>query len=122
MNPRLVKDLNWVSLKKVFLNKINLLFLKMDSIENSAEIKAFINDYRQLFWYTPEAEKERISHELLVETILNYGDMEAVKRLFEVMGINEAAKVFFAATGRKKLNYFPEIHHFFTLVFKRYAQ
>jgi hypothetical protein len=52
----------------------------MERIENSAEIKAFINEYHQLFWYTPEAEKEQISHELLVETILNYGNMEAVKK------------------------------------------
>ncbi len=94
----------------------------MDKIENSAEIKALINEHRHLFWYIAELEKELISHELLVETILNYGDMNAVRKLFRIMGINEAAKVFFAATGRKKLNYFPEIHNFFTLVFKQYAQ
>jgi len=29
--------------------------------------------------------------------------------------------VFFRAAGRKKLNYYPEIHHFFSLLFKRHA-
>ncbi len=108
--------------KPLFLDKISGVALKMDKIENSPEIRALINEYHHLFWYIPEKEKENISHELLVETILNYGDMNAVKKLFGIMGINETAKVFFTATGRKKLNYFPEIHNFFTLFFKRYAQ
>lgn len=38
--------------------------------ENTPEIKAFIRQNRALFWYTPEKEKENISHELLVEYLV----------------------------------------------------
>jgi hypothetical protein len=89
--------------------------------ENTPEIKTFIKEYSYLFWYTPENGKENISHEFLVETILNYGDLEAVKKLFKIMGIKNVAKVFFSLEGRKKLNYFPEIYNFFSLYLKRYA-
>ncbi len=88
---------------------------------NGSEIKSLIQEYEHLFWYTPEAEKENISEELLVENILNYGDIEAVKKLFLVLGKKKTAKIFFNAKGRKKLNYYPEIHNFFTLYFNKYA-
>ena len=88
---------------------------------NSPKIKEYIKEYKDLFWYTPEDKKEDISEELLVETILNYGDLVAVKKLFSIMGIKETAKVFFNADGRKKLNYYPEIYNYFSLFFKRHA-
>ena len=88
---------------------------------NSPEIKAFIRENSALFWYTPEDKKEEISPEFLVETILNYGSMEDVKKLIKILGIKEMAKVFFNATGRKKLNYYPEIYNYFKLFFRKYA-
>jgi len=88
---------------------------------NSPEIKEFIKENNSLFWYTPEKEKENISEELLVETILNYGDMEAVKRLFSIMSTGKVAIVFFGLQGRKKLNYYPEIYNFFSLYLKKNA-
>lgn len=81
----------------------------------------YINEHAALFWYTPEAKKKDISDSLLVETILNYGSMEDVKALFSLMGMDKVAKVFFSAQGRQKLNYFPQIYNFFTLVFNRYV-
>ena len=90
-------------------------------MNHSPEIKAFIREHSALFWYTPEDKKEEISEELLVEMILNYGDIEAIQKLIELMGIKKVSSVFFNAKGRKKLNYFPEIYHFFSLFFTRYA-
>lgn len=81
----------------------------------------YIKQHASLFWYTPEAKKEEISDSLLVETILNYGTMEDVKALFNLMGMDKVAEVFFSAKGRQKLNYFPQIYNFFTLVFNRYV-
>lgn len=81
----------------------------------------YIKQHASLFWYTPEANKEEISDNLLVETILNYGTMEDVKALFDLMGMEKVADVFFSAKGRQKLNYFPQIYNFFTLVFNRYV-
>jgi len=87
-----------------------------------AKIKSFIRGHRNLFWYTPEDKKEEISPELLVETILNYGSLKDIRSLFEIIGMNEVARIFFSAEGRKKLNYFPEIYNYFSLYFDRYAQ
>ncbi len=87
----------------------------------SAEIKDFIREKSNLFWYTPSGKKEEISPELLVETLLNYGSLDEVKKLIRIMGTKEVAQIFFNAKGRKRLNYYPEIYNFFSLVFSRYA-
>jgi hypothetical protein len=89
---------------------------------NTPEIKAFIRENRTLFWYTPEDKKENISLEFLVETILNYGGLNEIKTLIRIMGVQKISQIFFSAEGRKKLNYYPEIYNFFSLVFTRYAQ
>lgn len=88
---------------------------------NSEELKALIREKSYLFWYTPENEKENISHELLLEHILNYGTLDDVRKLFKIMGIDQASKVFRRIQGRNKLNFYPEIYNFFYLLFKRYA-
>ncbi len=49
---------------------------------NSPEIKEFIRQHSNLFWYTPEDKKEDIRPEFLVETILNYGDLNDAGILF----------------------------------------
>ena len=87
----------------------------------SPEVKKFIEDHGSLFWYTPAPKGETVTDELLVETILNYGDMDDLKGLFSVMDIKNVAKIFWGMTGRKKLNYFPEIHNYFNLYFKKYV-
>ena len=88
---------------------------------NSPEIKAFIRENSAFFWYTPEDKKEDISPELLVETILNYGDLVTIRKLVDIIGAKEMSRIFFNAEGRKKLNYYPEIYNFFSLLFNRYA-
>jgi hypothetical protein len=91
---------------------------------NSPEIKTFIRENSHLFWYTPEDKKEEISHEFLVETILNYGSMDNVLQLFRLLGIKHVAEIFFNSinlSARRKGNYYPEIYHYFSLVLKKYA-
>jgi hypothetical protein len=91
---------------------------------NSTEIQQFIKENSALFWYIPEEKKPEISEELLVETILNYGDMEAVRKMFHLMGIQRVAAIFFRTVDlseRRKGNYHELILYYFTLVFKRYA-
>jgi hypothetical protein len=85
------------------------------------EIKKFIDDHQYLFWYTPQPKSENVTDELLVETILNYGSEDEVRDLFNVMGLKNVATVFRGMKGRKKLNYFPEIHNYFDHYFKKYA-
>jgi len=91
---------------------------------NSLEIKQFIREHNNLFWYVPDDKKEEISNEFLVETILNYGDLNAVIKLFKLLGINEVAKIFFdsiSLSNRRKGNYHELTINYFTLVFKKYA-
>ena len=85
-------------------------------------LKAYIRKRSALFWHSPEDKGETVSDELFVEHILNYGSMEDVQELFRVMGLQRVAEVFKGMTGRKALNFFPEIWNFFNLVFIRYAQ
>ena len=88
---------------------------------HSPEIKTFIRQHSSLFWYTPEDKKEEISEELLLETILNYGTLESVKKLFELIGFEKAFKVFKAQINNKRNNYFLPVKNFFVLYFKRHA-
>jgi hypothetical protein len=91
----------------------------------SNEREQYIAKHKSLFWYTPEDKKSKISDNLLVETILNYGDMEAITQLFQLMGIKNVAKVFFYninMSDRRKNNYYELTLNYFTLLFNRYAQ
>ncbi len=91
---------------------------------NSPEVKSFIRKHSDLFWYIPDEQKESISHDVLVEFILNYGDMEAVKELFQILGTKAAAEHFFKSinlSDRRKGNYHELTLNYFTLLFKRYA-
>jgi hypothetical protein len=59
-----------------------------------------------------------------VETILNYGRMEDVLRLIELMGIENVARVFARTVGlssRRANNYHHLTRNYFHRVFERYA-
>ncbi len=91
---------------------------------NSPEIKAFIRENSHLFWYTPEDKKENISLDFLVETILNYGDLIAIKKMFKIIDTKTVAGIFFNTINkseRRKNNYHELTLNFFSLYFKRYA-
>ena len=87
-------------------------------------LKDYIDQRQDLFWYTPAPKNEKVSDDLLVETILNYGTMDDVRELFRVMGIKNVAQIFFQAINqseRRKNNYFELTINYFTLLFNRYA-
>jgi len=88
---------------------------------NSLEVKEFIRQHSSLFWYIPEDKKEDISEDVLMEFILNYGNIDDIKKLIKILGIQKTAKTFFAAKGRRKFNYYPEIYNFFYIYFKKNA-
>jgi hypothetical protein len=88
---------------------------------HSPEVKEFIRQHSALFWYIPEDKKEYISEDLLVETILNYGSLEDSLTLISLLGKSNVQRILTAAKGRKKGNYFPEIHNFFSLLLARHA-
>lgn len=88
------------------------------------DLKMFITKNKQLFWYTPENQLDSISNELLVETILNYGDLNAVRELFILMGKETVAKIFFKIINKshRASNNFNDItKNYFSLMFEKYA-
>lgn len=94
----------------------------MKSATNSPIIKTFIRENSSLFWYVRESEKENISLPFLVETILNYSDMKSVKKLFDLLGIDTVADIFYRQISGRRTNYFPQVAHFFDEYFKRHIQ
>ena len=80
---------------------------------------AFIEENKQLFWYFNKNELHNISDAVLVEFLLNYGNMQSVEQLFNVMGVEKVATVFSKSIKGKRNNYFPQVKHFFDLYFKK---
>ncbi len=88
---------------------------------NSPEIKTFIRENSSLFWWIKDEDKENIETPFLVETILTYGDEKEVKRLFELVGIDAAARIFYQQTAQQRKSYRPKTINFFNLYFKKHA-
>ncbi|MBI4993017.1 MAG: hypothetical protein HZC26_02690 [Candidatus Magasanikbacteria bacterium] len=79
----------------------------------------FVKKRKHLFWSTKNY--DGLSNGVVVEAILNYGDMKDVRELIALLGIREVAKVFRANTNRVRINYRPEIVNYFRLYFQKYA-
>ena len=92
-------------------------------MENSPELKALIRKNAHLFWYSKDSEKENLPLSVVLEFFINYADKEDIKSLFNIVGIKNAAAVFFEQVKiwGKRTNYFPELQNYFTLYFTRYA-
>ncbi len=94
-------------------------------MERTPELKKFIDQRQELFWYTPAPKSEKVTDELLVETILNYGQLEDIRELFRVAGKKNIADIFFNTINkseRRKNNYSELTINYFTLYFNRYAR
>ncbi len=92
-------------------------------MENLA-IQRFIQENAELFWFIPADKKLDISEACLVETILNYGSMDAVRKLFQLMGIDIVANIFnesMQESSRRQGNYHELTRNYFNLVFQKYA-
>lgn len=87
---------------------------------NKEKLSKYIKENAHLFWWTPDNRKENISVDALVEQILNYGDETGVKKLFEIVGQENVARIFFSQISGRRCNYFPQVINFFTLYFNRH--
>jgi len=79
----------------------------------------FVRKRKHLFWSTKNY--DGLSNAVVVEAVLNYGDMNDVRELISLLGIREVAKVFRENTSRPRINYRPEIVNYFQLYFQKYA-
>ena len=79
----------------------------------------FVKKRKYLFWSTKNY--DGLSNEAVVEGVLNYGDMNDVRELIALLGIQEVAKIFRENTNRARINYDPKIVNYFSLFFQKYA-
>lgn len=79
----------------------------------------FVKERKHLFWSTRNY--DGLSKGAVVEAVLNYGDMEDVRALIALLGIQEVARIFRAQTNQSRVNYRPEVQHYFQLYFEKYA-
>ena len=87
------------------------------------EVEEYIEKRKNLFWSVSDSRKKDISEILLVETILNYGTLEDVRELIQLLGLKQIATIFFNATqNRPRHNYFPEVENYFRLYFQRHVR
>jgi hypothetical protein len=86
-------------------------------------IEQYIEKRKELFWSIHDSKKKNISEAVLVEMILNYGTLEDVRELFDVLGLQRTAEVFYQATeNQQRKNYFPQVENFFKLYFDRHVR
>ena len=90
-------------------------------MQHNLEVKKFIQENSPLFWSISPEEKTNISLNALVEAVLNYGNEKSVKKLFDLIGIKNAANIFYQQISGKRSNYNKRTKHFFQLYFKRHA-
>jgi hypothetical protein len=79
----------------------------------------FVRERKYLFWSTKNY--NGLSNRAVVEGVLNYGDMNDVRELIALLGMQEVAKIFRENTNRARINYDPKIVHYFSLFFQKYV-
>ena len=93
-------------------------------MENSPELKALIRKNAHLFWYSKNSEKENLPLPVVLEFFINYADKEDIKALFNIVGIKNAAALFFEQINKSERaanNYEPVSRNYFSLYFRKYA-
>ena len=88
----------------------------------SKELQDFIAARQGLVWYVKDPRV--LNEEAVVEAVLNYGQWEDFKKLIHILGIPRVAEIFrthMRTSDRKAGNYYPEVRHYFTLYFDKYA-
>jgi hypothetical protein len=88
---------------------------------NSPAVKKFIRENADLFWYVKDDAKENIGKEFLTETILNWGDLKSVSKLFKLVGLKETADIFYKNTSGTRTNYRKKVINYFNLYFERHS-
>lgn len=79
----------------------------------------FARKNKEIFWDTRDF--DTLSEEKILERILNFGSLAAVRILMELMGKKRATSIFLAQTSKRRNNYKPEIKNLFTIILSKYA-
>ena len=79
----------------------------------------YVKNRKNLFWSTKNY--DNLSNGAIVETILNYRDMNDFQELISILGLHDVAKIFYDQVNRPRINYRPEVKNYFELYFQKYA-
>lgn len=97
----------------------------MEKITHSHRLIEYIQTHKYFWWWVPEKSLANLSFSSIVEGSLSYGDVADIKELFQLMGIEKVAEIFYQATQqtdkKKRINYHQRTLHFFDLYFKRHV-
>ena len=88
---------------------------------NSKELNEFVRSRRVLFWSISDTQLDHISIPLFVETILNYGNIKDIKQVFDLIGLEKVAEIFYRQVNRKRVNYRPRTVNYFKAYFNRHV-
>ncbi len=83
------------------------------------KIQEFARQKKYIFWDIDDFQS--LSVDVIVEHFLNYGDMNDIRRMFEILGTEKVAEIFFKQISRKRHNYNSKVKNYFQLYFKKYA-
>jgi len=88
----------------------------------TAEMTAFLQEQRDIFWHHRKDRLYELSDDAIVEQVLNYGSESAIRKMLDIWGIGVVADVFRRNTApNRRVNYFPSTRHYFDLYFKEHA-
>lgn len=89
---------------------------------NRQALQDLINENSVLFWSVSKEDLVKLSPEVVVETFLNYADINQIKKMIEIIGIQRVAEIFHNQIKNVRVNYHKRTINFFTLYFNRHAQ
>jgi len=82
-------------------------------------LKNFALKNRAFFWDC--ADVEDLSESKILERTINLGSLDAIQKLFTIIGKKKSATIFFLQINKKRNNYKPEMKNLFKLVLKKYV-
>lgn len=80
-----------------------------------------LEKYSDLFWYFDKSRLSEMSDEVMVEFILNYGTLQAVRELLDCLGTDKVAQIFSISIKKKRDNFLPQVKNYFTMLFEKHA-
>ena len=82
-------------------------------------IKDFIKKKPYLIWHVNDL--NNLSERAIVESVLNYGDFDDVKKIISILGIKKVARIFNKQLKQRRVNYDLKTINYFRLYFKKHA-
>lgn len=89
------------------------------SEEKLVKLRGIIKDNPYLIWYTKNYDE--LDERAIVEAVLNYGDLEQTKQMIKIMGVEEAAKVFYWHDSQPRCNLHKLSRNYYRHYFEKYA-